>query len=232
MKFRLVNIIITKLGRPGYKLDPNISVKSLIIILKIKLFEIIRGISIKPFLGSSEGFVFVGRRTRLRHLHLIKAGNTLYIGDNVEINALSIQGIKFGNNVSIHRNTIVDCTGGIRALGSSLVVGNNVGFSPNCYIQVRGDVAIGNNVIFGPGANIFSETHNNDNPDVFINDQGESRKGVTIEDGVWIGAGATILDGVTIGKNSIIAAKSLVNKSVPPYSIVGGIPAKLIKMRK
>lgn len=54
---------------------------------------------------------------------------------------------------------------------------------------------------------------------------------VTIEEDVWIGANVTILKGVTIGKSSIIAAGSLVIKDVPPYSIVEGVPAKIIKMK-
>ncbi len=65
-----------------------------------------------------------------------------------------------------------------------------------------------------------------------VNLQGVIRKGVKIENGVWIGARAVILDGVTVGNNSIVAAGSIVNKDVPPYSIVGGVPAKLIKTRK
>ena len=55
---------------------------------------------------------------------------------------------------------------------------------------------------------------------------------VIIEEDVWVGANVTILKGVTIGKSSIIAAGALVIKDVPPYSIVGGVPAKVIKMRK
>lgn len=52
-----------------------------------------------------------------------------------------------------------------------------------------------------------------------------------IEEDVWIGANVTILKGVTIGKSSIIAAGALVIKDVPPYSIVGGVPAKFIKKK-
>ncbi len=232
MKSGIVNKVIRKLGRPGYNIDSRISLLNILIILVEKFFEIIRGLYLRIFFKKSSGVIFVGRHTRLKHCNLISTGRTLFIGDNVLINALSKNGIKFGNNVSIHRNTIIDCTGGIRSLGEGLIVGNNVGFSPNCFIQVRGSVEIGNNVIFGPGMSIFSETHNNINPDIFINEQGETREGVTIEDGVWVGAGATILDGVTVGHDSIIAAKSLVNNNIPPYSIVAGIPAKLIKLRK
>jgi len=59
-----------------------------------------------------------------------------------------------------------------------------------------------------------------------------SKGGVKIEDDVWIGAGATILDGVSIGKGAIVGASSLVNKNVPEYTIVAGIPAKTIKERE
>jgi len=102
----------------------------------------------------------------------------------------------------------------------------------NCFIQVRGKVIIGNNIIFGPDVKIFSENHNFSDTNTSINLQGETRKGVTIEDGVWIGTGATILDAVTIGKNSIVAAGSVVNTDINPNTIVGGIPAKIISVRK
>lgn len=59
----------------------------------------------------------------------------------------------------------------------------------------------------------------------------ENDKDVIIEDGVWVGCNVTILKGVHIGKGSVIAAGSIVTKDVPPYSIVGGNPAKVIKFR-
>ena len=156
MKFTIINKVIRKLGRTGYSVDGSISTLNMLIILNGKVFEILRGLYIKLFLKHSSGLIFLGRQTRLKHCNLIRSGRTLFIGDNVMINALSKEGVRFGNNVSIHRNTIIDCTGGIRSIGSGLVVGNNVGFSPNCFIQVRGPVLIGNNVIFGPGVSIFS----------------------------------------------------------------------------
>lgn len=227
-----INKIIRKLGRSSYKLDENISKYELFLILNDKFIKLIRGFCLKIFLKKSKGILFVGRNCKIRFKHKIELGKTVQIGDNVEINALSLHGIKIGNNVSIHSNTIIECTGVINHLGEGLEIGNNVGISQNCFIQVRGMLSIGNDVIFGPEVSIFSENHNFKDLTIPISQQGVSRKGVIIEDGVWIGTKAVILDGVKIGNNSIVAAGSIVTKDVEPFSIVGGIPAKTIKMRK
>jgi len=68
--------------------------------------------------------------------------------------------------------------------------------------------------------------------DTPIREQGSTMKGIAISDDVWIGAGCRILDGVEIGKGSIIGAGTVLTKSVPEYSIVVGIPGKVIKRRK
>jgi acetyltransferase-like isoleucine patch superfamily enzyme len=227
-----LNTLIGKLGKLNYEVDKNITNKDLIINLMSKLFPMLRGSVLKLFIKSSQGLIFLGRHTKIRYKNKIQAGRTLTIGDYVEINALSKEGIKIGNNVSVHRNSIIECTGVIRSLGIGLEIGNNVGIAQNCFIQVRGKIIIGDNVIFGPGVSVFSENHIFEDPDLPVSVQGETRKGVIIEDGVWIGTQAVILDGVRIGKNSIVAAGSVVNKDVPPYSIVGGVPAKIIRFRK
>lgn len=232
MKFNLINTVIAKLGRAGYEVDDQISFYSMLIIIYSKLIQIIRGLLLKVFLKKSSGIIFLGKRTSLKHKNLISTGRTLFIGDNVEINALSKKGVHFGDNVSIHRNTIIECTGGIRSIGEGIIIGNSVGFSPNCFIQVRGLVKIDDNVIFGPYVKIFSENHNFSSIALPVNEQGETRKGVHIKSGVWVGSSAIILDGVIIGENAIVAAGSIVNKDVPPFSIVAGIPAKIIKYRE
>lgn len=229
---KIIDKIINILGKANYHIDLSVSDYDLYIILKIKLLQLIRGLFLKLFLKESKGLIFLGKRTKIKFKSKIRFGKTTTIGDNVEINALSKFGISFGNNVSVLNNTIIECTGVLSKLGEGLIIGNNVGIAQNCFIQVRGRVKIGNNVIFGPGVSIFSENHNFNNLDIPISMQGETRQGVKIEDGVWIGTRAVILDGVTVGANSIIAAGSIVNKDVHPYTIVGGIPAKIIKYRK
>lgn len=228
---KIIDKFLHKLGKTGYSVDESLTRLELFIILCEKAIQLTRGFYYKLFI-KSDGLILMGRRCKIKYKFKLRVGKTLTIGDNVEINALSKEGVKIGNNVSIHRNTIIECSGVIRNLGIGLEIGNNVGFAQNCFIQVRGKVTIGNNVIFGPGVSIFSESHNFDNPDLPVSVQGETRKGVIIEDGVWIGTRSVILDGVTVGMNSIIAAGSIVTKDVTPYTIVGGVPAKFIKNRK
>lgn len=227
----IINKLIKLAGKENYTIDKSLTKYEIFIILLSKGYCLLRGFYLKFSLKKSKGLVFVGRGCKIKFRNKISLGRTITIGDNVEINALSKNGIIIGNNVSILRNTIIECTGVIRELGEGLIIGDNVGIAQNCFIQVRGKVVIGNDVIFGPNVSIFSENHNFDNPDLPISVQGETRKGVTIEDGVWLGTQVVILDGVKIGKNSIVAAGSIVNKDVAPYTIVGGVPAKLIKDR-
>ena len=100
---------------------------------------------------------------------------------------------------------------------------------------------IGKKVLFGPRPTIITGDHRIDILGKYITDVTVEEKfvdgvnvydqPVVIEDGVWCGANVTILKGVTIGRGSVVAAGAVVTNSFPPYSIIGGIPAKLIKMR-
>ena len=91
--------------------------------------------------------------------------------------------------------------------------------------------------MFGPAVTIVSGDHRSDIIGKYMIEITDSEKrseddlDVVIEDDVWVGTGAIILKGVTIGRGSIIAAGALITKDVPPYSIVGGVPARVIKMR-
>lgn len=228
---KLVNILIIKLGRSNYEIDESLSNYDLCVVIIRRFLQLIRGVFLKIKLKSSSGLIFAGKNTKIFHSHKISTGRSLIIGDGVRIDALSKNGIVFGNNVTIQSNSIIECTGVINDLGEGLVIGDNVGIAPNCFLQIRGKVTIGSNVLFGPGVYLFSENHNFSEISKFINEQGTSRKGVVIGNGVWVGSSSVILDGVSIGDNSIIAAGGVVTKNVPPNEIWGGVPAKFIKKR-
>ena len=225
----ILNKIIERLGRVDYQIDSAISNVDIINIMYIKSREILRGCIYKLFFKKSTGLLFIGRNVELSYCSKISCGKSLTIGNNVKIIALSKNGIVLGNNVSILNGSIIDCLGVYNNIGDGLSIGHNVGIGQNCFIQVRANVEIRSNVIFGPNVSVFSENHIFEDSSIPIVKQGVTRKGVIIEEGVWIGTGAVVLDGVTIGKNSVIAAGSVVNKNVPPFSLYGGVPARLIK---
>jgi maltose O-acetyltransferase len=121
---------------------------------------------------------------------------------------------------------------------ANIFVGDDVSLgSRPTLIASRAKIRIGNKVIFGPEVTIRGGNHRTDLVGRFMYDvtdsekQPEDDRGVTIEDDVWVGTRAIILHGATIGRGAIIGAGAVVTKSVPPYAIVGGVPAKVIKFR-
>lgn len=101
---------------------------------------------------------------------------------------------------------------------------------PNCIIYPR--VKIGNYTILANEVQIIGSDHVFDNPDLPIYFSGrEKLKETVIGNDCWIGARSTIMTGVRIGDGSIVAAASVVTRDVPPYSIVAGVPAKIIRKR-
>jgi acetyltransferase-like isoleucine patch superfamily enzyme len=120
----------------------------------------------------------------------------------------------------------------LMAYGGTITIGDNCSINPYTVLYGHGNgLSIGNNVLIAAHCVIVPANHIYQRTDIPINMQDVESKGVIIEDDVWIAAGCQVLDGVTIGKGSIVAAGSVVNKSVEPYSIVGGVPAKLLKKR-
>jgi maltose O-acetyltransferase len=127
-----------------------------------------------------------------------------------------------GDNINIERGA---------EFATDLSIGDNSGIGINCIIS-RG-VSIGNNVMMGPECFVYTSNHNFENPEIPMIQQGyKAMEPVTIGNDVWIGSRVTILPGVKIGNHCIIGASAVVTKDVPDYAIVGGNPAKILRMRK
>ncbi len=114
----------------------------------------------------------------------------------------------------------------------NLRLGTSVGLGKDTWINSRGGVVIGNNVMIAPGVRIISNGHRMERLDVPMIQQGLYSKPIHIGNDVWIGADVIVLPGVTVGEGSIIAAASVVTKDVPPMSVVAGSPARVVKSRK
>lgn len=222
--------IISKLKKDStYTIGSNYSLREWFVILQERGFQIVRGFIAKFFLLKVKGLCFKGRNVTIKHKSLFSSGNNLILDDNVFINAISEEGIRLGNNVTISRNCTLICTGVISQKGVGISIGNNTGINSNCYFGGQGGIKIGDNVIIGPYVKIFSENHNFLDTSTIIKNQGTSRLGVKIESDCWIGSGVIITDGVVLKSRTVVAAGSVVTKNFEGNSLIGGIPAKLIK---
>lgn len=115
--------------------------------------------------------------------------------------------------------------------GDDIEIGDNSGLGLDC--MVSGPLSIGDNVMMGPGVMIYTQNHNYYRLDIPMIQQGDSdKRKITIGNDVWIAARVIILPGVTIGDGAVIGAGSIVTRDVPPYAVVAGNPAKVIKYRK
>lgn len=120
----------------------------------------------------------------------------------------------------------------------NIYIGNDVSIGANSlFMCTRAKIYIGDHSMFGPHVTVITGGHRTDIVGRYMksitNNEKlpENDRDIIFEGDNWIGANSTILKGVTIGEGAVIAAGAVVTKDIPPYSIVGGVPAKLIKMR-
>lgn len=131
---------------------------------------------------------------------------------------------KCGDNVIIKR-------GAYFGNGASVEIGDRSQIGENA--KIASDTVIGNHVMMGLEVLILSTVHRTDRLDIPMILQGyEPARPVIIEDEAWIGGRVILLPGVKIGRGAIVAAGSVVSRDVPAFGVVGGVPARLIKMRK
>lgn len=127
--------------------------------------------------------------------------------------------------LTIGENTI--CNMGLYCfLPQNIKIGTYTHINRNCFIDGRGSCYIGNNVSISYNVSIITGSHNVNSKNFAV-----EFLPIRIEDYVWIGANATILHNTHIGKGAVICAGAIVTKDVPPYAIVGGVPAKIIAYR-
>jgi acetyltransferase-like isoleucine patch superfamily enzyme len=206
-----------------YQLDVNIPERLVFSILIKRFFMLVRG-----FLKTGKK-VFVGRHVKIQNARNISFGKSVTIDKYSSIDGFSSKKILLGDCVKIGAYSTLSSTSHLSKYGKGLKIGNNSAVGQFTEFGAAGGIQIGNDVIMGSYVSFHSENHNFSDTSKLIREQGVTSKGIVIGNNVWVGAKVTFLDGCVVGNNSIVAAGAVVNGVYPDNSILGGVPAKVIK---
>lgn len=192
----------------------------------------ILGIALRGFfyrlILQMDGAAAIESRVRLRFADQIKLGHGVYLDEGVYLHACP-NGIEIGAGSIVMHGAVLHVYNFRSMQQSRIKIGVNSLIGEYTVIRGQGGVQIGDRVYTSPFTQIIAVNHVFDDPSRPFVEQGITAEGIVIEDDVWLGAGAVITDGVRVGKGAVVAAGAVVTKDVPPHTVVGGVPAKLIK---
>ncbi|QDP95172.1 acyltransferase [Microlunatus elymi] len=225
----VLNSLATKVKGSSYMIDARIPITGLTRIAAERAAMRTRAIAI---FGRRGATAFVGQGARVWTRGQVRFGPGTTFGHGSLVDAMSTDGVTFGRNVSVGRNTRIECTGNLQQLGRGITVGDNVGLGTDCLYGCAGGIEIGDDCLVGNYVTFHSENHVADRRDIPIRLQGVRHAGIRVGKDCWIGAKATVLDGANIGDGCVIAAGAVVTAGdYAPYGIYGGVPARLLRYR-
>lgn len=175
-----------------------------------------------------DGMAAIENGVRMRFANQIELGRGAYIDQGCYLHACP-QGITIGAESFVMHGAVLHVYN-FRDLPHAFIrIGQNSLIGELNVLRGQGGITIGDRVYTGPLVQILAVNHVFDDPSRPMVEQGITAEGITIHDDVWVGAGAIITDGVTIGKGAVVAAGAVVTRDVPAHTVVGGVPAKIIK---
>ncbi len=158
------------------------------------------------------------------------AGRPIRVHGTSWVARRSIVRVNCGGSITIGRHCEIHPFAMLTTEGGEIQIGDYCSINPFTIVYGCGGVVIGNGVRIAAHVVIIPESHNRSTDAVPLHRSGTTRRGIRIEDHVWIGAGAKILDGVTIGRHCVIGANSVVNRSLPAHATAVGAPARIVRV--
>jgi acetyltransferase-like isoleucine patch superfamily enzyme len=175
-----------------------------------------------------DGTAAIEDHVRLRFASNIRLGRGTYIDHGVYIHATP-GGVSIGDGTYVMHNAVLHVYNFRDLPQAGISIGARSLIGEGCILRGQGGIHIGDDVFLAPLVQVLAVDHTYDDPKTPISMQPIAARGIHIDDDVWIGGGAIILDGVRIGRRSIVAAGAVVTRDVLPNTVVGGVPARVLK---
>jgi acetyltransferase-like isoleucine patch superfamily enzyme len=222
---RLLAALLRKSGK-DYRPDRNLPSGLIFNVIRVRFLLLARGML------RFRRAVFVDSQVRVRGKRYIQLGRGATLDRGVALDGYARRGVQIGARTRIGSFTVVSCTSHLSLFGEGFSIGDDSGIGDYGWIGAAGGVTVGSNVIMGQFVSFHSQEHEFDGLTTPIRQQGTTQLGITIGDDCWVGARVTFLDGSSVGEGCVIAAGSVVRGEIPPFSVVAGVPARIVRSRR
>lgn len=175
-----------------------------------------------------DGQAAIERNVRLRFASRIRLGHGSYLDEGVYLHACPA-GVEIGANTLVMHGAVLHVYNFRDLPNAGIHIGKDCLIGEYSVIRGQGGVTIGDRVYTSPMTQLIAVNHVVDDPTRSFIEQGITAQGIVVEDDVWLGANAVVTDGVRIGCGAVVAAGAVVTKDVPPHTIVGGVPARVLR---
>ncbi len=174
------------------------------------------------------GVAAIENGVRIRFADGVRLGRNVYLDQGVYLHACP-DGIQIGDNSFVMHGAVLHVYNFRNLPHAFIRIGANSLIGEFNVLRGQGGITIGDRVYTAPMVQMLAVNHVFDDPSRPMVEQGITADGIVVEDDVWIGAGAIITDGVRICKGAVVAAGAVVTQDVPAYTVVGGVPARVLR---
>lgn len=190
---------------------------------------LVRAAVYRPLYSRGSGSAFIENGVELFHMDKIRMGPSVYVDRLSRVHASAAQ-IDIGRGTRVMRGAFLTSYASNARPGEGVVTGANCWIGDHAVLSGgQGGVFLGDNVLIAAHSVVVCGNHDFEKLDADTLDQAYTGRPIRIGHNVWIGAHVTILGGVTVGDHAVIAAGAVVNTDVEPYTVVGGVPARVLR---
>jgi acetyltransferase-like isoleucine patch superfamily enzyme len=175
-----------------------------------------------------EGMAAIERNVRLRYASHIRLGRGSYLDEGVYLHACP-GGIEIGAGTLVMHGAVLHVYNFRNLPHAGIRIGRDSLIGEYTVIRGQGGVTMGDRVYTSPMTQLIAVNHVFDDPRRPFVEQGITAQGIVIEDDVWLGSAAVVTDGVRVGRGAVVAAGAVVTRDVAPHTVVGGVPARVLR---